>query len=222
MLELAAVECNDILLLSLAFQNFLDDTYSSLIDSLGKSAPLKRAKTSNGAAQYLEANYPKAILVTDQGLTETKHGGVLEKVQSYIQDGGLVIFGLHFPSYISKDNFDKFFSESFGLPWKRGDYHRTTFQFNPSCTLPASVEKASPPSAYSMQVLHVSDARQHEKIFIPVAGATTQSHVFSPSYVDETQAAVVGAKVGDGFLVYAGDVNAELGSDKIILALCGL
>jgi hypothetical protein len=105
---------------------------------------------------------------------------------------------------------------------KHGDYHRTTFQANPSCNLPTSVVKDGFPSAYSMKVLHVQNARQHEKIFVPVPGGTTQSRVFPPNHVDEAQAAVVGAKIGDGFLAYVGDVNGEEGSDKVILALCGL
>jgi hypothetical protein len=50
----------------------------------------------------------------------------------------------------------------------------------------------------------------------------TQSHIFPPEYVDQAQAAVVGAKVGNGYLVYVGDVNAEEGSDNIILSLCSL
>ena len=33
---------------------------------------------------------------------------------------------------------------------------------------------------------------------------------------------VVGAKVGNGYLVYIGDVNAEEGLDKIILSLLSL
>jgi hypothetical protein len=73
-----------------------------------------------------------------------------------------------------------------------------------------------------MEVFHIKDAQQHEKIFVPVPGGQTQSMVFPPSYVDEIHAAVVGAKIGDGFVVYVGDVNPEKGSDKVILALCGL
>lgn len=90
-----------------------------------------------------------------------------------------------------------------------------------------------------MKVLHVKDARSHEKIFIPVAGAQTQSLVFPPEYVDhvcrispnhsetntdsiKTQAAVVGAKIGEGYLVYHGDVNQENESDQVLLALCGI
>jgi hypothetical protein len=73
-----------------------------------------------------------------------------------------------------------------------------------------------------MKVLHVKNARPEEKIFIPVPEAMTQSHVFPPSYVDQTQSAVVGAKVGDGYVAYIGDVNGDQGSNKVILSLCGL
>lgn len=107
----------EVFLLSLAFQSFLDETYTSLIDTLDKGARLKRAKSANGAIRYLEANNPKAILVTDEGLTEGKNGAVLEKVKTYIQNGGMVIIGLHFPNFTNMDDFDKFFGEGFGLPW---------------------------------------------------------------------------------------------------------
>ena len=212
----------EIFLLSLAFQGFLDETYSSLFDGLVESAQLKRAKSLSGAMRYLADNNPKVILVTDEGLTKRKNKPVLEKVQSYLATGGLVIIGLHFPNFTAMDVFDNFFQEHFGLPWEHGNYHRSTFRFNPSCTLPSAIMKNSFPSAYSMKVLHVKNARSEEKIFVPVSGAVTQSYVIPSEPVDQTQAAVVGAKVGNGFLIYVGDVNGEQGSDKVILNLCGL
>ena len=120
------------------------------------------------------------------------------------------------------DVFDRFFNETFDLPWQHGDYHRTEFQLNPSCSLPIGVALNKLLTLYSMKVLHVKNARPDEKIFVPVPNAMTQSNVFPPEYVDQAQAAVVGAKVGNGYLVYIGDVNAEEGSDKIILSLLGL
>ena len=218
---MAGVERPNIFLLSLAMQTFLNEYYAFLFDSLSKSVELKRAKSVTGAIRYLETNNPKAILVTDEGLTKKKNKPVLPKLVSYLQNGGLVIVALHFPSFTNMDRFDNFF-EFFQLPWKHGDYHRTDFQFNPSCVLPCTVAKDSFPPPFSMKVLHVKNAREGEKIFIPVPEATTQSHVFPPTHVDQAQAAVVGAKVGDGFLIYAGDVNGEIGSTKIILTMCGL
>ena len=138
---------SEILFLSLAFRDFLDDTYSPLIKTLEESTKLRRAKSSSDAIRYLETSTPKAILVTDEGLTETTNGAVLEKVQSYVKNGGLVIFGLHFPNFTRMDVFDKFWPDGFGLPWQHGDYHRATFRFNPSCTLPVSAVKNSIPIA---------------------------------------------------------------------------
>lgn len=219
---MVSVQPSEILLVSLAYQSFFDETYSSLIDTLRSSVRLKRAKTANGVMQYLATNSPKVILVTDEGLTQAKNSAVLDRVISNVRNGGLVIVGFHFPSFTQMDDFDKFFNEGFGLPWKHGDYHRTIFQFNPSCSLPAGVAPNSFPAPYSMKVLHVKDAKPHERIFIPITHAMTQSHVFPPEYVDQTQAAVVGSRVEDGYIVYAGDVNPEKGSFDVILRLCGL
>ena len=72
-----------------------------------------------------------------------------------------------------------------------------------------------------MKALHVKDALADQKIFVPEPEATTQSLVFPPAYVDQTQAAIVGAKIGDGFLIYDGSVNPEEGSVKFVLSLCG-
>jgi hypothetical protein len=54
----------------------------------------------------------------------------------YVRDGSLVIVGLHFPNFTRMDVFDRFFNETFNLPWQHGDYHRTEFQLNPSYSLP--------------------------------------------------------------------------------------
>ena len=78
------------------------------------------------------------------------------------------------------------------------------------------------PQPYSMKVLHVEDAKSNEKIYVPAEDATTQSAVFAPEYVDQSQAAIVGAKIGEGYLVYNGDVNQEEGSNKFVMALLGL
>jgi hypothetical protein len=168
----------EVFLLSLAFRSFFDESYASLINMLNASAQVKRAKAAGAALRYLEANNPRAILVTDEGLTERKNRAVLDKVVSYIRDGGLVIVGLHFCNFTDMDTFGKFFNEAFSLPWEAGDYHRTDFEFNPSCSLPTGATVGSLPLPYSMKVLHVKNARSNEKIFIPVTGALTQSQVF--------------------------------------------
>jgi hypothetical protein len=215
-------QSSEVFLLSLAFQSFFDSQYAALVDKLHKVTRIKRATKADAAIRYLEANDPKVIIITDEGLTGPQHKEVHQKVLSYIQNGGLVIVGLHFTVFTTQEAFDYFFNEGFNLPWRRGDYHRTTFQFNRTCTLPASVAKYSIPPPYSMKVLHVKDARPDEKVFLPLSGAMTESNVFPAAHVDEAQAAVAATKIGAGFLFYVGDVNGEEESDKLILALCGL
>ena len=80
--------------------------------------------------------------------------------------------------------FDRFFNETFDLPWQHSDYHRTEFQLNPSYSLPLGVALNKLPILYSMKVLHVKNAQPNEKIFVLVPNAMTQSNIFPPKYVD--------------------------------------
>ena len=220
--RMASTQRSEILLLSLANVDFFDESYSLLIERLRNSVHLKRAKTAKGFMQYLATNSPKVILVTDEGLTFAENSAVLDQVVSYVRNGGFVIVGLHFPNFAEFEYIDKFFNEGFGLPWKSGKYQSDTFQFNPSCSLPTGVASNSFPAQYMMKVLHVKNAEPHEKLFVPSPDVVIESVDFSPGYLDQTQAAVVGTRVGDGYIVYAGDVNPGEESSDVILRLCGL
>ena len=217
---MAFIERPEVLLLSLAYQSAYDEVFESLYDKLHHFAQVLHTKTKNDAMQYLETKNPRSILISDEGLTRAKNKAVLEKVVSYVRSGGVVVIGIHFPSFTTMKAFDKFFGEGFGLSWRRGDYNRSDFQFNPACILPADVAPSSFPAPYSMKALYVQNAHPHEKVYVPVANAMTQSHVMPPEWVDQTQAAVVGTKVGDGHLFYVGDVNLEESSRQILLLLC--
>lgn len=41
------------------------------------------------------------MLITDEGLTDRKNAEVLQKVISYVQNGGIAIIGLHFPNFVT-------------------------------------------------------------------------------------------------------------------------
>ncbi|KAL4976419.1 hypothetical protein BDW66DRAFT_150980 [Aspergillus desertorum] len=190
---MASTDKPRILLLCLSYRDFLEKIYSPFYNSLLKVAHVQRAKTASAAIRALASTPFKAVIIADEGLTErdTENQEVLSRLKTYIENGGLAIAGLHFPNFTPMDRFRAFF-QAFGLPWETGDYHRTVFQLNPSAALPESTKPASLPGPYSMKALHVPNARLHEKIFVPVEGAVTQSLVFGPNYVDQTQAAVVG------------------------------
>ncbi|PVH74334.1 hypothetical protein DL98DRAFT_658815 [Cadophora sp. DSE1049] len=183
------IERPQIFLLCFSFQSFLDQQYASLIDGISRSPQLKRAKSAAGAIRYLDSNTPKAII-------------------SYLQNGGAVIFGLHFPNFVTH-TFESFFEESFGLTWKRGNYQRGIFQVNTFYTLPRGVVASSLASAYSMKGLHVRGTKSQEKLFVPILRGKTQSMVFAPADVSQSQAAFVGTRIGNGFLPYVGDVSGS-------------
>lgn len=130
---MSSIKRPEIFLLSLELKGNLEALYSHVIDRLCKSATLKRAKYAFGAIRYLEANNPRCILVTDEGLSKEKNSAVLDKVVSYAHNGGLVIVGLHFALFMDLDYCDKFFSQTFGLSWQPGKYRRSDF----SSILPA-------------------------------------------------------------------------------------
>jgi hypothetical protein len=195
-----------LLLLSLAAEDYFNQQYASLINALNDRTNLKKAKTSVGAIRFLESNIPSAIIVTDHGLTQPANKAVIEKIITYVRAGGLVIVGLHFPQFTNVAAFKSFF-RNFGLPWEAADYTSNQFRFNVGCELPKNATPIAI-SPYRMKALHVKNALPREKIIVPVER--------------QAQAAVVGAKVGEGFVVYAGDVNSGDESDRVILSLCGL
>lgn len=127
----------DIHLLSLAMQPFLDSSYSALIDQLSLKSSLKRAKSAQGALNYLSTNTPRAIIATDEGLTKSTSALVLEKVLAYVRSGGILIIGLHFPNFVDMDVFNSLF-QHLGLPWERGD---TTALNSATTLLPPYREK---------------------------------------------------------------------------------
>ncbi|KAL2801875.1 hypothetical protein BJX63DRAFT_416391 [Aspergillus granulosus] len=205
---MASTERPQILLLSLEYRDFLDESYSALFNRLLEVAHIKRAKTTSAALQAIADTTFKAIFITDEGLANSnkQNREVLAKIKSYTENGGLTIVGLHFPAFMQMDKFKRFF-EAFGLPWTNGDYQRTTFQLHPSGILPESTETSSLPGPYSMKALHIKGAKPQEKLFVPIEGAA--------------QAGVAGARLGSGYLIYCGDVNGEDGSNQLMLALCG-
>ncbi|RDW89905.1 uncharacterized protein DSM5745_01680 [Aspergillus mulundensis] len=215
-----------ILLLSLSHRFYLDDTYTTLFSRLSQTATLKHAKTPPTALRLLSQNTFKAIILTDEGLTEHEpnHDQVLAQVQEYMRDGaGLVIAALHFPNFVTQDGFDGFFGR-LGVPWKKGDCHRMDFDVNPSCNRELlyglGLATADLPVRYSMKALGVRGARVHEKVYLPIAGARSQSIIEAEESVDLSQAAVVGARLGRGHLFYIGDVNWERGSQDAVVKLC--
>ena len=195
-----------ILLLSLAAEFSFNSQYASLINTLSERTQLKKAKTAAGAIRFLEANTPRAIMITDQGVTQPANKAVIDKIIAYVRGGGLAIIGLHFPSQTTGPAFKALF-RSFGLPWEPAETSSREFRFNVGCELPSGATPIAV-KPYTMKALLIKNALPREKIIVPVNTSM--------------QVAVAGAKVGEGSVVYAGGVEPGETSDTVILSLCGL
>jgi hypothetical protein len=191
-----------------------------LISALRSKVRIIQALGARKALQYLADTNLKGVLVADEGIIESENSEVLSSLIGWVNGGGIAAIGSLFPSFTSPTEFDRFF-EKWGLPWKMGDYHRTTFVLNPSIPQ-LSNHSANLMTSYSMKAVHLKGVKAEDILYASTEDSRVESHVFAPSPVDPSHVPVAYTRIGDGFLGYIGDVNAEEGSTSVILAMLRL
>jgi hypothetical protein len=179
-----------------------------------------QALNARKALQYLADTNIKGVLVADEGIIESKNSEVLSSLIRWVNAGGIAVVGSLFPSFTTGSEFDRFFNK-WGLPWKMGDYHRTTFVLNPSIP-ELSSHSANLTTSYSMKAVHLKGVMAQDVLYAPTEDSRVESHVFPPSTVELSHVPVAYTRIGDGFLGYVGDVNGEEGSTGVILAMLRL
>ncbi|EOA81001.1 uncharacterized protein SETTUDRAFT_166407 [Exserohilum turcica Et28A] len=170
--------------------------------------------------QALADAAPHAVLVTDGGIAQ--HGNVYAKLLDYAHSGGILVFMGTFSSFTRPSDFQSLFQKA-GLPWKAGDYHRTTVYRNDTDTDATSSSRAELPASYSQKAVFLTGVPRKYAWYLPNASSRTESLVFPPAPIaDQSQTPVAFADLGTGKLGYVGDVNGEEGSEAVVLAMCGL
>ncbi|KAF9905016.1 hypothetical protein EC991_002079 [Linnemannia zychae] len=209
-----------ILAISLHNQPWFDEMYAPLLTALRSNAKFQRAENATSVIRFLSQRpEPSAILITDEALTLQANRAVWMKVLEYVRGGGTAIVMGLFPSFVQPDSMKPFFSQA-GLPWGAGSYHRTTLALNPTAVGVANAEKL--PQKYSQKAVFVNNVVRENMWYTTDDNSVVQSAVFSPTSAHTNgETAVAMATVGSGKLGYVGDVNAEDGSNAVILAMCG-
>ncbi|UNI22152.1 hypothetical protein JDV02_008069 [Purpureocillium takamizusanense] len=216
----------DILLISLNSPPWFDEMYGPLLTALGTKAHVTRAETAKTAVHALaRLPPPSAVLVTDEALTLAANRHVWLATVGYVCGGGTAVVAAMFPSFVQPDSIQPFFAQA-GVPWGRGSYHRTTLTLD-KAVVGDDVAATKLPSAYSQKAVFVSNVAPADAWYKPdddddpeVESSGFFSSGSSASVGGETAVALT--RVGAGKLGYVGDVNAETGSDVVILAMCGL
>ncbi|SJL04759.1 uncharacterized protein ARMOST_08129 [Armillaria ostoyae] len=210
-----------ILILSLEHQDYYSDILSHLLSALKARITTKQALTENSALQLLSSSNLVGVLVTDAAIASRKHTNVLTKLVEWTKAGGCVVVGGMFSGNINGTDMGRFFGSSWGLPWRMGSYHRTTFSRNEE----NSTVKQNPslPSSYSMKAVHLSGVDSSVALYKATMNSRVESLVFAATPVQNlAEAPVAQTRVGKGYFGYLGDVNGEDLSTPVVLAMLGI
>jgi hypothetical protein len=170
---------SSVLLLSLDDEPSLTHIWSELLSTLRSKAQVMLAKNIRSAIDILSSPSAStnlvAVLVTDASLLGAKNKDVAKKLVEYARSGGTVICGCNFSSFAPPNKFDAFFDKIWGVGWKFGSYHRTTFALNTSVTAAERlrVGSGSLPNSYSMKAVHVKEVSRGESVYL----ATSDSRI---------------------------------------------
>jgi hypothetical protein len=210
------------MLLSLANQDSFVTIHAHLLSALRAVAEVSHVLTSNIAFRHLSGSDVHAVFVTDAGISEPQNANVLSALVEYAKSGGTVVIGALFSSFIS--NMDNFFRDGWGVSWRKGSYHRTTFSANSSFFQADTFNtRQTLPRSYSIKALHLKEIHPEEAVYSPTQESRLQSAVFPSRPITELdQSPVVYTRFGKGYLGYNGDVNGEEDSTSIILAMLRL
>ncbi|KAF8488967.1 hypothetical protein F5888DRAFT_1750535 [Russula emetica] len=152
-----------VLLLSLSNPDLLASISGHAISALRSKVRIIQALNARKALQYLADTNLKGVFVADEGLIESENSEVLSSLIGWVITGGIAVVGGLFPSFISWDEFDWFF-EKWGLPWKMGEYCRTTFVLNPSIRRLSS-HSANLDTSYSMKAVHLKGVKAKDVLY---------------------------------------------------------
>lgn len=207
--------------LSPEHDSIFNDLYAPVEAKIKTDFQTQEQRSIDGARTYLSTTWPLAILAVDAGLLGNtyEHGQLQKELASYVRSGGTFIMACLFSGFARPPQLNAFYTRM-GLPWRVGDYHRTTFYRNPAFTaifgpqLHTSLE-----DSYSMKTLHLQHVTPAARIYVPEASSRIQSMVFAPAEVDLQQCPAVFSPYGKGYLGYIGDVNNEEGSQKLLAAM---
>ena len=222
----AQAQKRTILVVSLEKESYTDEIYTQLYSALRKRANVTEVEEPRATLAALSTNpRPDAVILSDPAIANStsKHNKLLTKLIEYAHSGGTVILGMQYSNHIKPMRFRPFLTR-WGVPWDRGSYFRTTTVLNPA-GVPAPLDKSALLPSVSMKSVHVKGAPREHAVYLPTAESCIQSHVFAPDRLTGEQAEespAVLARVGQGYLGYVGDVNAEQGSTRLILEMCGV
>lgn len=209
-----------VLLLSLSNPELLASINEHFLSTIRSKVRVVQALDAQKALQYLADTNLKSVYVADEDILERKNLELFSSLIGWVNAGGIAVAGSLFPTLASPLKLNRFFKK-WELPWRMGDYHRTTFVLNRS-NRHLSSHSANLATSYNVKAVHLRGVRAEDVLYAPTEDSRVESHVFAPTKVDPSHVPVAYTRIGDGFLGYIGDVNGEEESTSVILAMLRL
>jgi hypothetical protein len=208
----------EVLFLSLSTRSL--QNYSAILSDIPKHFILNQIHEAHDALEVLRTSHPRAVIITDEEIAKDANCALLEQVAKYAKDGGLVIIaGCWFANNVSFDysRDPKTFFGAFDLPWEAGFCHTySLWKLNENCSVPDDTELSGMPDHFGMTVMTLKNVDTNDRIYVP----HEQARLEFPA--DDSEAAVAGAQVRNGYLVYIGDLNWEFSSESIMMGFLGV
>ena len=204
-----------IMVLSFTNVGFFTEVYGDLLAKLQDKIEVLHGLSNERVVDLISSPDLSGIFVTDTAIVNHQNTYLLGKLVEYTKAGGTIVFGGTFSASITCDELKKFFSDSWSMPWEMGDYTRTHIMINGKHEL--AKKSTSLPSSFCVKAVHLQGVTPAMALYV----ASKNSHIYTPLR-KVTQASMVHTKVGEGYLEYLGNVGAEEGHTKIVLAMFGL
>ena len=224
-----------ILVLDEESTSLFSDVFNNLISVLKRSADVIVEPEPVKAASLLQSGvFSVAFVVWPMAYLSTlkPNRSLRDYVRNFAEhQGGTVLFCGTFGSFIRPTDFNLYFGSEWQLPWRFGDYNRSTFTLNPEFSLVRNDSDGSGDDlqtsvlerAYSQKAIHIKGAARHAMLYIPTSQSQIESSVWAPMPVNDlTQSPTVFQTYGKGHVGFLGDVNSETGTTKAVVALCRL
>ncbi|GIZ38206.1 hypothetical protein CKM354_000162900 [Cercospora kikuchii] len=193
------------------------EMYTPFINKLQAKSNVQMISTMEEAGNALQSTPPPAaVWVTDKALAEPEFRQLKDLAVVYVRNGGTIVFGARFSGGGSSA---ALFSD-FSLPWRVDDYYRGTFHLNAAMT---SVRKTGLAPSYSQKAHHLTNVQHEDALHLPSHSSRPPPRVFFDPSVDWLRHTPVAlGSFGEGKVGYMGDINAEIDSENVLLALLGL
>ena len=209
-----------VLWISLQYLFLNHSTSAHLLSALQNSTFLLQAERVPTALAFLSFPNLKAVILGDAEVAEAQHVELRQRVVEFAKAGGTVILGCAFTS-IRPSDLNQFFKTTWGLPWEYGTYQRAVFFLNPSRR--PELKDQPLPESYSQRCVSLKGIARKNKVYIPTEESRMQIFDELCERVDDLdEAPVAFTKLKNGFLGYVGDVNSEIESTDVVLAMLGM